>query len=510
MVTIMVKKATSQQRETEKASTPPTQRRSRKPRRLPQLDTSELLCPRHPRSTCEFLCTNQACLAELCAHCILEHKQHIDEIQPLQEVMRRNLDFTNELHLTRLQNSMAEGQRQALTELEAVSEKIKNLLQNKITTLKEKLIVEDEKVNEYLHSFAEVRKHFVNRQSTSDQLDSHTLNGLKSLLKFRRKHKFNSFVIESQIIEKQFGQLLTDSISLVAQGCSINSTQKDVPKYLHWFEWERKDLHLFDVVAYSHRTIKLTINFKIPPFSRSIIVPDGRIFLAGGEDPESGAKRDLYCFNLLTMNTDLSLHQKANMLTKKYDFSICHHSGYVYVICGKGQNTEILDSCERYDIYKDSWTSIARVSKKRYASSAVVAAEADKIYLFGGRSDYNNQMAEEIEEYNIATDVWTTVVLKNPQDFVPVEVCSAVQVAPGKIIIFGGSDSTINDIASSYVFSFEEGKMESVGALKKAHVFVASPFVFGTHVFAVGNEYYVKNRNIHRYNIETCEWDLIY
>lgn len=57
-----------------------------------------------------------------------------------------------------------------------------------------------------------------------------------------------------------------------------------MPKYLHWFEWEKKDLHLFDVVNYSHKIVKLIIAFKIPVFSRSIMIPNGNIYLMGGED----------------------------------------------------------------------------------------------------------------------------------------------------------------------------------------------------------------------------------
>lgn len=38
--------------------------------------------------------------------------------------------------------------------------------------------------------------------------------------------------------------------------------------------------------------------------------------------------------------------------------------------------------------------------------------------------------------------------------------------------------------------------------LAKPHVFVNNPFLYGNYVYAIGNEYYVKNRNIHRFDIE--------
>jgi hypothetical protein len=58
------------------------------------------------------------------------------------------------------------------------------------------------------------------------------------------------------------------------------------------------------------------------------------------------------------------------MLHKKFDFTLCYVESCIYVLCGKDSNSEVTDSCEKYCIETDSWTSIAPVHKKRYASSA--------------------------------------------------------------------------------------------------------------------------------------------
>lgn len=58
------------------------------------------------------------------------------------------------------------------------------------------------------------------------------------------------------------------------------------------------------------------------------------------------------------------------MLKKKYDFSLCYLSGFIYVISGRDSSLDIVDSCERYNVERDCWDRIASVKRKRYAASS--------------------------------------------------------------------------------------------------------------------------------------------
>jgi hypothetical protein len=58
-------------------------------------------------------------------------------------------------------------------------------------------------------------------------------------------------------------------------------------------------------------TIELSIQFKIPAFSRSVMLPDGKIYLLGGEEPDYFPRREMYVFNPLL--NDRKLLQKASM-----------------------------------------------------------------------------------------------------------------------------------------------------------------------------------------------------
>jgi hypothetical protein len=77
-------------------------------------------------------------------------------------------------------------------------------------------------------------------------------------------------------------------------------------------------------------------------------------------------------------------------------------------------------------------------------------------------------------------------------------------------MIFGGSDARIKDQHSTLFLQVAEGTIEKKSDLKKAQVFVASPFLYGGYVYAIGNEYYMKNRNLHRFSLNQSEWELIF
>jgi hypothetical protein len=476
-------------------------------------------CHLHAKQKIDFLCKDKGCLRELCSFCILDHREHINEIFPLRELIQDNVKFYTENHIEEMQNSILYTQSKSLKDFESLAEKLKTLLHEKINLFKEKLIQEDNTVSDSLNIVVNFKQHFKSHDSNPENkpirnsnlsITPDSVSLLKDCIRSVERNLANGYCIEDEIITEEFSKLLNNNISFMVGTQSYNSANRGVPKMLHWFEWEKRELHLFDVIQYCYKSIKLIIPFKIPPFSRSIIIPEGKIFLIGGEDPETGAKKEVYSFNFATIETDHSLQAKCSMPFKKYDFTLCYHKGFIYVICGKDSDSQVIDSCEKYDVNRNQWSLIAPINKRRYASSAVIAKEVDKIYLFGGRSDHHNMMMDDIEEYEINKNIWKIIKLKSPHEWTPVEVCSTIQIGPGRILIFGGSDASIEDSKHSYVFNTDDYKLEKTSSLKKAHVFVSAPFLHGNHVFAVGNEYYVKTRNIHRFNIDKLEWEIVF
>lgn len=481
----------------------------------------DINCKTHFGQKIEFLCKNKSCLLELCSFCILEHKEHIHEIFSLKEIINENLRAFQEINIKQIQGNIYNSQTRCIEDFSDLIEKLKTILYNKINSFKDQLVTVDEKIFSQLDHYKNFKKCFYLKQSVNNpsELAEQNFQGklsfegikiLKQCLQSQEKNTVNGFLIEEKIILDQFSKILSNNINFTIGGHSLNTTSSGVPKFLHWFEWEKRDLHLFNVVDYSYVVIRLVMPFKIPPFSRSIMIPSGEIFMIGGEDPESGAKKEVYSFDVSNMELDHSLHPKSPMPNKKFDFTLCYHKGFIYLICGKDSDSVVVDTCEKYDVSRNQWTSIASINRRRYAASAVAVRETDKIYLFGGRSDYHNNMMEDIEEYNIAQNSWKIIKLSSPNEWTPVEVCSSIQIKSGKILIFGGSDASIEDSRQSYIFDTESFKLEKTNPLRKPHVFVSASFLHGNYVFAVGNEYYVKNRNIHRFNIEKNEWEIVF
>ena len=498
-------------------------RRSTRRQPLPSLTESEedlnemeassaalAYCESHLGQKLEFMCRARGCLEPLCAFCILEHKEHIQEIAPLKEIVQENVRYFGEASVEELQGGVLFTQSRSLRDFEALAEKLKSLLHRHINAFKERLIREDESACVSLHNVVAFKQFFQRSENAVSAFTPEGVGLIRECLRSKEKSLQHGYLIEERLILDQFAKLLNDNISFTVGGQCFNSTEVSVPKLLHWFEWEKREVHLFDVANSSYRSVKLVVPFKVPPFSRSVLLPEGKVLLLGGEDPELGAKREVYSLDLLNLEADHTLHPRSPMPFKKYDFTVCHHKGFVYVVCGKDADSQVVDSCERFDVARNQWSLLAPINKRRYAASVVVLKESDRLFLFGGRSDYHNMMMEDIEEYDIARNVWRIVRLKTPNVWTPVEVCATIQIGPSKILIFGGSEASIEDSRNSYIFNTEDFNLEKTGPLKKAHVFVAAPFLHGNSVYAVGNEYYVKSRNVHRYNIEKEEWEIIF
>lgn len=248
---------------------------------------------------------------------------------------------------------------------------------------------------------------------------------LKQVIQERDQRNSLNLVMEEDILKEQLEKCLSININVYANKMNLNTTQVGVPKYLHWFEWEKKNLNLFNVVTYTHKVVKLIVPFKIPVFSRSVMIPDGRIYLMGGED-QDGAKKQVYCIDVKTIDENSSFSMLNSMPCKKIDFSMTYLDNHIYIITGKDHSNEIVGTCEAYNIQTDRWKLIADVNQKRYAASAISIQESKKIFLFGGRSDNQSTMAKYIEEYSVELNIWRKIKLKKPNDWTPAEVCNGI------------------------------------------------------------------------------------
>ena len=86
---------------------------------------------------------------------------------------------------------------------------------------------------------------------------------------------------------------------------NLETTNPNYPKILHWFEWGKKKLNIYDIVENSTFVIDLDIQFKVPSFSRSIILPTVKIYLIGGEEPQYFSRKEVYMYDHMLRDAKL-------------------------------------------------------------------------------------------------------------------------------------------------------------------------------------------------------------
>jgi hypothetical protein len=464
-------------------------------------------CLEH-NSNIEFIC--KTCLKELCGHCILKHAEHITNICSIRDIVREYVEEGDVLisSPSKLLEESNQIRTRALKEIDEAYNKVTETVMNHFSKINETIKEKYEEAVTTVENFAELREKALQIAESEEDLAKEDIDLVKLYLSYTNKLNYNKPILSPLVVNQD--SILTEIQNALTSNFRFDdydSTASGVPKFLHWFEWGKKKLNVYDIVANVTRIIELDIHNKIPSFSRSIMLPNGLIFLVGGEEPEYVSRKEVYMYD--TIANDRKLHSRAPMLHKKFDFTLAHLNGYIYVICGKDSTSEVVDTCERYSVEENVWTQVACVKKKRYAASAVGISN-NKVYLFGGRSDYNNSMVHEIEEYCSILNEWSIINVRNINLWTPVEVCACVQIKEDQILIFRGSDAQIKDSTNSLVFNVRDYSFEKMNELKKPQVFVNAPFVYKNHVYALGNEYYMKHRNLHRFSIDRGEWDIIF
>lgn len=68
------------------------------------------------------MCLKKKCFQELCSLCLLEHKQHIDSVFPLDEILEDNLKYFGNWNLQEMRQKLKEEQREQLEQLDQIKE----------------------------------------------------------------------------------------------------------------------------------------------------------------------------------------------------------------------------------------------------------------------------------------------------------------------------------------------------------------------------------------------------
>ena len=353
---------------------------------ISEIGPNTLVCAEH-HSKIEFICKNIICLKELCGHCILTHSEHINSITSIKLLLKESLE--NGVNTISNPNTILEDLNHNLKNstlmLDLAIKQITDTTTKLITNQKNKLINAHENARSTIKNLANFNEIALKMLENGSKVTHDDFEVVKTYLKYNDKITQHqdlkpSFSIDHANMISEVERAITNNMFLSASQ-SLETTGPGCLKLLHWFEWGKKRINLYNIATNTTDAVELDISFKIPSFSRSIIIPNGQIYLIGGEEPEYFSRKETYMYD--HSSGDHKLHVRASMIHKRFDFTVCYLNGYIFVMCGKDSSSEVVDTCEKYCIADNQWISISSVKKKRYASSAIGFTN-NKIYLFGG------------------------------------------------------------------------------------------------------------------------------
>lgn len=111
-------------------------------------------------------------------------------------------------------------------------------------------------------------------------------------------------------------------------------------KYLHYFNQLGNELYVTEcekaVSSYKADFQKMTFgSFSLPPYSKSVITPQGDIFLMGGVNPANdGRLNSMLCVDFGKRN----LRTQSLLITARSSFATCYLNGHIYAVGGLVSN----------------------------------------------------------------------------------------------------------------------------------------------------------------------------
>ena len=197
-------------------------------------------------------------------------------------------------------------------------------------------------------------------------------------------------------------------------------------------EWSSTiDFHVLDLTNYSWSTIANMPNTTERQYACAF--SGNNCFYVFGGDGVGGALNNMYKYDIATNTWTAVSSKPGNGIIG----AVCMNFGDKIIISGgKFQNGKASAEVWEYTLSSDSW-----VQKNNYPFSGrwrVSAAVLNNYgYLIFGR-DTSGFFRKEFYKYTPATDNWTKIT-----DFVLPEgrVYSSLNVASGKLFVFGGQDS---------------------------------------------------------------------
>ncbi|CAD8140945.1 unnamed protein product [Paramecium octaurelia] len=198
------------------------------------------------------------------------------------------------------------------------------------------------------------------------------------------------------------------------------------------------------------------IDYEVPEFHRSIVAPNGDIYISGGLiDYKDNRKESI----VRRYTLDGKMQQIGQLSFPRSSHSMVYCNQAIYILCGYQEHRKMSYSLEKYNFNTQKMELCAPC--KTPANSPACCVFNDRyIYKFGGY-DQNGWNLLIIERYDTFENKWEhidpEISKQESSKFQTIYQCSAcVQINKNNIYVFGGYDNDDKGVSFSFLLKIDD------------------------------------------------------
>ncbi|CAD8147376.1 unnamed protein product [Paramecium pentaurelia] len=442
-------------------------------------------CRNHPTEQLTSFCSTVDCLKPLCKECIESHTQYHNQISSTanieslanvklfcQKKIQSGIIEIQKIQSIVNQYGQTEYEDQTIKDIKKAKENVINLVNQYFTLL-------EDQYKQYIESQTNSQQIFIQQQEnvqnfineleglyvgleSSNQINVIqivcTLDIKKNQLKFRKVMKNlqnlqqnNPSMIQlSQVNLQHIQQALSNYVQIefvpLQENLLLNTSQissvyqetylqqneffKNKYKLLHFFETGKSILWLYDLSLPNQlwRPVQISNYIEVLPFSKSLITPDGQIYLTGGSLPNKKKSNKIYQFNF----QNYQLQEIGQMNNGRSSHGLIWKQNELFIIGGYLDNLQITNQCEAFDCINKRIIKLPNLSNA--LGSPSVSIFNDIVTVAGGIMQ-NMSINQQIEF--LQKDNWVSCIITSQLTTMASMMCS-IQIEQNQLMLFGG------------------------------------------------------------------------
>ena len=257
---------------------------------------------------------------------------------------------------------------------------------------------------------------------------------LKNEYKEESESNFNLFKNEKddkkkEEVKKNLNHFFDNKIQELSNSISKLDLSNSTITKLLWFNQGSNKIFSYDLINNNQiwKEINNNNNFIIPISPSITQISNDIAFISGGYSKVNLVSKKCYLYNKGIFNLLNDMFKE-----RRNHFSI-KVNNHIYVVGGIDNNSNHLNSCEKYSLQYEKWIKCSPLNIER-SHLSLCNMNNKYIYAFGGENKINGFL-DNIEKYSIIGDVWDCLLVKLPYKL---ECVGCISVSNKEMIIFGG------------------------------------------------------------------------